>query len=431
MNSDSRIEEHCGEFLRHPMQRTRHGWKFALPHGKTGGVVAMGEVHQWRDGWQPIEYTPESDHAGGFGYPHRPDFRILPGGFIKQGELITGVRSMGVLRHQEYVPIWKAGRFGVTDLALKQALGPYEVRTELLEGGKQDIILPQMPAIDGDELVLDYYGKGLQPPETCDCKPVVIDSAGREVPMRKWRTPWGKQESISLDVLAGLAFPVILDPELVEGGWWTACSNANYALANSTGCSWGTTLCRRQAQYFYNPPFTANYSRNRSAPHWNLNAYTSDPLSAAWLKTSCCDPREPPVDKTDIICLSQCDWEVWDPPDLFTIANVRACIKAGPLGTELYSIQDLYDAGCLTTPNCGYVDYHPLDAADVSWINTTCMWRVPPDRYVRFGMISKRDFNNSAPTDYEGCWVGHRGSVCGQYFKFEQGAGGGWSWLVS
>ena len=429
-DTDTRMAEHLGDWMRYPVKSTPNGWAVKLPGRKIGGVVTGRPIHYWRNGWLPMNLTPERDHAGGYGYPFRPDFRIHPGGFMTLGDMTSGIRSMGVMRRGQYVPIWRPGSFSVGDALMKQALGPYEVCTGMFDSAKQEIVLPHMPAIDGDDLVLDYWVDGMPPPERCPCKPVALDAAGREIPMKKWRHERGRYESIPLAVLDSLAFPVVLDPETNDAGWWAGGGNSSYAAARNTALSWGTQTCIRLGQTYY--VATGTYGLYRFAVKFNLNAYPVDDLSAAWMKGCCCLTADLPLDDgTDAIMFSRADFVTWDPPDLFTIENVFDLIRTSTHGATLWTPDEIVAAGCAATPNCGCSAYYPLDAADVTWINGTLAGKVSPNRYVRAGLDATGDHNNVAPTGIECVFHGHRAAICGPWFKFEQGAGGGWVWLIS
>jgi hypothetical protein len=417
-------------FGRYPMQKNSHGVRFNLGRGDFGGLLANNVFH-WEHGeWQDVDPIAKPNRAGGFGWAHLPEMQIHPGGYLQKRELTYGIRSIGVMQRGEYRPKWRAGACGIDRNRLLQACGPYEVETTFDMGStKQEILLPQMPAVDGDALVLDYFARGLVPPDRCGAKPVVVDALGREVPMQRWRTPWGKQESIPLDVLASLAFPVVLDPEICGGGLanWSAGANDNYASARATALSWNGAATTNELGQRYAASAGADYNVNRHGNKLIATAY-SGLITAAQIRMSCSAITRIPV-TDDSWQFKQCDWDAWDPPDLFTIENVFDCIRTSTEGALLGLNTYYYGLGCSNiVGSCVYGDYYDLTAADCTWLNS----HNGLGGNLYWGVMSEKEHDATAPTTVDSCFMHtSRGSICPTCLKFNEAAGGGWSWLVS
>lgn len=366
MNPDRFLETGAPDWIGLPMRRNRFGYEWKLPHGEIGGIISRSPVN-YRRGleWLPIEDTMVLDQSSVLRFEHDQRVGVAPGGFIVENGTAYGVRSLGVERDGRYRAVWKAGTYGAEeDWIVRQALGPYDLTTDFRSGRKQQIILPAMPDVDGDALVLDYWARGLPPPDRCRCAPKVIDANGIVIPMRKWRTAEGKAESIPLEVLARLAFPVILDPEVIlaPGGVRITGNSGTYAIARSTATAFLGGGCAYSGQ---NRIGTPAFRISRDATRWDASAY-SGTIGAAWLRVSCCTGVSAPVDQTDTMVFSRCDWSAWDPAGAAEMENVYDCILNSVHGADLWTVGELEALGCGT---CTFCTWKPLNVGDVAHLN--------------------------------------------------------------
>lgn len=358
---------------RYPMKRTQHGVHWDLPHNEQGILLAQN-IHYWDHGeWQPIDQHPIKDRSGGFGLPHRPSFRVHPGGFITEGRVTSGLRSMGVMRGDRYVPLWTAGAFKVEHGRFIQRVGPYDLEVAIGGGcSKTKLILPEMPDVMGDALALDYYAQGLVSPILCKARPFAKDAKGVEIDMRKWRTPHGKRESIPLATLADLAFPVILDPELCDGpaeqyelnGW----SNF-YATAHATSTKrWPLTGFMAVGQVHSNIP--PNYLIARDCCRTDATAYAGT-IQAADLRWACYTMLSPLATYfEDDFRFVQYDWSAYDPMTDLMRETVYDGIDAATAGAVLGSVIGYITIGCNDDATCIYGPWYALLPGDVAHLNS-------------------------------------------------------------
>jgi len=418
----------------YPVRPIPNGFEFNLGHGVGGAILMQQEVHYWDGRWKEMDDRPVEDHSGGFGFPYALKTRILPGGAIVNGRNAYKLLSMGVRRGKDFVPIWKPGPLKVEDGArVVQSLGPYDVVTSFEGcGRKQEILLPGMPSVDGDELVLEYAVEGMLPPHLCPCAPIAIGAEGTHVPMRKWRTAVGRLEAISLDVLAGMAFPVILDPtvEIQGGGPWARGQRCTYAAARNSASSWTASAgCQALGQYITG----VDYSVNRHAQKVNCNALSSTELNAVRMRASCCSTALTP-DNDDTMVFKQADWKAWDPPDLVIIENIYDEIRTSTLGADLWTTYELNTAGCFPlVADCVLGSWHSLSAADITYLSTHYFNLASPNKYLYAGLCSKNDHNNTAPTNVDAVNTREGSATCGVIWEVTYGGitGGGWVWVIS
>lgn len=417
----------------YPVRPIPNGFEFNLGHGVGGAILSTHNVHYWDGRWKEMDDRPALDHSGGYGFPYALKTRILPGGAILNGRNSYKLLSMGVRRGKDYVPVWKPGPLKVEHGArVVQSLGPYDVVTDFEAcGRKQDILLPEMPPVDGDELVLEYAVENMLPPDLCPCNPIAIGGDGAHVPMHKWRIPGGRCEGIPLDVLASMRFPVILDPtvELAAAGPWARGQRCTYAAARGSASSWsGSTACTPLGQYV-----SGDYYVYRHCQKVNCNALASTELNAVRLRASCCSTVLV-ADHDDTMQFSEADWKTWDPPDLFTIENIYDLILSATKGADLWTTYELQTAGCFPlVADCVLGSWHSLSAADVTYLATHHFDLASPSKYLYGGLLSKNDTNNTAPTGIDAVYTREGSATCGVLWEITYGgiAGGGWVWLIS
>lgn len=413
------LEEMAPEWIGKPCIKNRHGFRWYLGGGESGGLLA-NEIHYRRDGeWHPINRIPQPDRAGGFVLESDPSRGVLPGGFVRSGDLTFGIYSMGVEDRGTYRPLWQPGVHGVTDSAVLQRLGPYEHEHRFLGCQKTQVVLPSMPDLAGGDLVLDYYAAGMAPPETCDCAPVAIDARGLSLPMWKRRTPWGKQEGIALDDLARMAFPVVLDPQISTGSYCHPFGYDNsFINAHGTASILGTACFPCGASHILWPDIGDGFAFGRFAERWNALAYSGTIHSAEVALAGCAGPWVHNVN--DDFLFSRCDWAAYvacgggDMDPLYDL--ILASVAVTPIGDldEYAAFDDVYGT------------WKPLDANDIAHLNASDGLGA----YLYWAFLSRADYTGYVLLLGEtmGIHMGGMGAVAPPVLRFN--FEGGWISVV-
>lgn len=411
------IPELVPEWLGKPCQANAHGWSWDLGRGEHGGLLGSNFNHLHNREWVPNNHKLQRDRSGGWAL-ERPGGRVVPGGILCQDDLSFALRSMGILHRGDYRSLWKPGSYSVRDHSVFQRIGPYEQEHDFSPSRKTVLVLPSMPELDGSDLVLDYFAKGMQPPETCDCAPVAISADGFEVPMWKRRTPWGKQEGIALDDLARLVFPVVLDPQLATGGWCNPRGvNANYGIAHATALNNSGAACFFCGQGQGLGFFTVA----RHATWWDASAY-SGTIGTAEVMLGICSVTVPTADDTFLFAragwaANSCIGAASDA--LFDL--VLASVAVTGLGTV-----NEYDALGVDV----YGPWKPLAAADCAHLNANN--GLGGNLY--WGLMTLLDQAATQPPSPSsiGLYLGQTPSLTvPPLLSFTFGAEGGFVWLVS
>lgn len=414
------LEELAPEWLGLPVELNRHGFRWRLGPGEYGGLLA-NDIHYLRGReWLPVNRRPQPDHSGGFGFEHNRD-AALAGGSVRQGPLTYALRSIGVEQRGAFREVWRPGYWGVGLDRMDTKVGPFTHVTRFKHSRKTELLLPEMPSVDGDSLVLDYSVVGMPPPETCACRPVAIDSLGVEVPMWKRRTPWGKQEGIRLEDLSRLAFPVILDPEIGTGGWCNP--RAIYTAATPYATVHSTANGNGAACFFLGQGNNAGFwNISRHASYWNAAAYAGI-VTSGEVKLSRCGTTAR-FDAGDNILFSRVNWSAYTACAFGSADALYDLILAATAVTDIGTFAE-YDALVVNV----YGGWKTLDANDCAHL--TANNGLGGNLYC--GQISAADLVATAPavgTSY-GVYIGNMASISPPVLKFNEGvAGGGWIWLV-
>ena len=196
------------------------------------------------------------------------------------------------------------------------------------------------------------------------------DAAGVLLDVQKQRKPGGKFTLVDLDILAGLKFPVEIDPEIGGADRCVAhgTDGANYLNARGTADSFSNAASWwRNGQY---QSAGGTYLVGRFAISWSAIAYTGTILTAE-VNLACYQDLDGRT-ADDTYVFKRCDWGAWRPCGFFTSENAFDCVRTSVLGASLSTLNHLDGVHKCYRDNANvwdWGDWETLNAGDITHLN--------------------------------------------------------------